>query len=145
MGVAVTHRRPPSPAVDVGGQTTTPFGEGRLVVSVPGSVRAPLPVPHLHRVEPRERVHENARDVRSVRVGRYAQTTGLVYLVQIAVDHPVADAIPPLDHLPRLDAERQPMPCVGGDLLAQNHQEIVARERSPRTMPYLRRCARWWR
>ena len=69
-----------------------------------------------------------------MRVSRYAQSADLTYLVQMPVDHVLADAVPPIDHLSRVDPEREPVPGPGGDLLAENHQQVVTGEWTPDAM-----------
>lgn len=54
-----------------------------------------------------------------------------MYLIHVPADHIVADAVPPLDRLPWVDAERQSVPGLGGDLLAQYHQQVITGELSP--------------
>jgi hypothetical protein len=70
-----------------------------------------------------------------VRVSGHAQAACLVYLVQVLAEHVVADAVPPFDRLSRADAERQPVPGLGGDLLPQDHQQVAAGEFTPLAVP----------
>jgi hypothetical protein len=41
-----------------------------------------------------------------VQMSRHAQSTGLMYLVQMPVDRLVLYAVAPLDHLSRMDTKR---------------------------------------
>jgi hypothetical protein len=131
MGVAVAHRRHPATAADPGGQAAPPLGERRLVVGVPRLVGRPRPVPHLDHVELLVLIHEDAARIRRVRVGRHADPADIAHLVQVPLDRIVPDAVPPLDHLSRSDAERQPVSGPGGDLLADDHEKVVSGERRP--------------
>src|SRR5580693_8180698 len=111
--------------------TPEPRSDRLFLVLFPRPVRAPQPVPYLDRVEPVERVHENAARVRCVRVSCHAQPARLTDLAQVPADHVVADAVPPFDHLSWADAQCQPVPGQRDGLLAQDHQEVIPGELPP--------------
>ena len=64
-------------------------------------------------------------------MSRDAESTSAMYLVKASADHLVADLVPPIDQLSRLNTERQPVPGLGGDLLPQDHQQIITGVRTP--------------
>lgn len=66
---------------------------------------------------------------------RDAQPTGVMDLAELVVDQLVAYAVPPVDHLARFDAQRQPVPGLGDDLLAQDHEQVVPGVETPQAVP----------
>lgn len=54
-----------------------------------------------------------------------------MYLVHVLADQIVPDAVPPLDHVAWVDAECKPVPGLSGDLLPQDHQQVVTCELGP--------------
>jgi len=66
-----------------------------------------------------------------MRVGCHAQSACLTDLVHVRFDQVVADAVPPLDHLPWPHAQCQPVPGQGDGLLAQDYEQIVTGEVPP--------------
>jgi hypothetical protein len=65
---------------------------------------------------------------------RDAESASVMYLVKMPPDHAVPDPVPPVDQLSRLNTQRQPVPGSGGDLLPQDHQEIITGVCTPCTM-----------
>lgn len=66
--------------------------------------------------------------------GPRRRPAGSVNLVQMPVDHVVPHAVAPVDHLPWEDPQSEPVPGPGGDLLAQDHQQIVVDVPTPGAM-----------
>jgi hypothetical protein len=132
--VSLSYRRPQPSSADLRGQTASPLGQGRFIVRPAWHIRTPLPVPHLNRIEALIRIHERVRGVRRVRMSRGTEPTGPVNLIQMPVDHVVSHAIAPVNYLTWADPQREPVSGPRADLLAQDHQQIVANVLAPATM-----------
>ncbi|PJN06203.1 hypothetical protein CG723_40460 [Streptomyces sp. CB01635] len=127
VGVAVPHRRPPRARTDVRREAPPPLRQSRLVVSIPGPVRSPQSVPHLHHVEAPEGEHEVARRVGRMRVRGHAQAPYSMDLVQALINQSVPDLVVPVDDLAGIDAEREPVPGLRGEsLTAEEAREFLA-------------------
>lgn len=131
VGIAVAHRRPPRARAKVRCEAPPPFGQGRLVVGIPGPVRSPQSVPYLHHVEAKEGEHEVARGVGRMRVCGHAQAPCSADLVQALVHQPVPDLVVPVDDLAGIEAKREPVPGLRGHLLAEKDQEVIGGQMPP--------------
>ena len=69
-----------------------------------------------------------------MRMSRSTEPTGPVNLIQMPVDHVVSHAIAPVNYLTWVDPKREPVSGPRGDLLAQDHQQIVADVLAPGAM-----------
>jgi len=58
----------------------------------------------------------------------HTQAARLTDPADVPADHAVAHAVPPLRHLPRPCAERQPVPGLRDDLLPRDHQQVIIGE-----------------
>jgi len=110
---------------DVFLQAAPPLGQRRLIVRLPRHVRSPRPIPHLNQVEAVVGIREGPRLIRRVRVSCHTETTNAVDLAQPSAHLVVPHAIVPVDHLPRGISQSKPVPGLGGDLLAQDHQQVL--------------------
>ena len=61
-------------------------------------------------------------------MSRHAEAAHLTDPADVLADHAVAHSVPPLRHLSRAYAERQPVPGLRDYFLSQDHQQVVIGE-----------------